>query len=354
MPFHIRLFTLAMACLSGVAVQAGTNDYGPPTGDGPVVVDIGFLLSNINAITDEEETFDFEGVLSMHWRDSRLAFDPAETGYDQLVYQGDYQFSEVFSGWWPQVFLANEAGRFDREGVMLRITPEGDVYYTEEIDAIAKSRLYLARYPFDRQEFAAIFEVLGLDKRRVVLRADESTSGIWDDQHHQVHVPQWGAPELVTGVVEYDPVYVDGHDKALTAYRVEVHIERNPWYTLRLVALPVMVFVFLSWSVFWMDRSSVGDRMDISFIGILTVVAYQIMFSESLPKISYITVLMSFLIISFLMMCATVLVNLRVSALDNSGRVAQGTRLDLRCRYIFPLGYVLASVAAGSYIYHTG
>ena len=49
-----------------------------------------------------------------------------------------------------------------------------------------------------------------------------------------------------------------------------------------------------------------GDRMDISFIGILTVVAYQIMFSADLPKVAYLTILMSFMIISFLTMSANV------------------------------------------------
>jgi hypothetical protein len=349
-----RLLLLVTVCLVAVGAQARNNLAGPPLGDGPVVIDIGFLLSSINAINEEDETYDFEGVLSMHWKDSRLAFDPAETGYDQLYYQGDYQFNEVFNGWWPQVFLANEAGRFDREGVMVRITPQGDVYYTEEIDAIAKSALALARYPFDRQELVAIFEVLGLNKDQVVLRSDQATSGIWNDDHHQVRVPQWGVPEISTSIVEYKPVYLDGRDVHLTAFRMQVDIEREYWYTLRLVALPVMVFVMMSWSVFWMERSSLGDRMDISFIGILTVVAYQIMFSESLPKISYITVLMSFMIISFLMMCTGIVINLRVAALDNSSRQVQGDRVDRICRVVFPVSYVLLTVLVGGYIYATG
>jgi hypothetical protein len=349
-----RLLLLALFCMLGNGAQAKDNVAGPPEGDGPVIVDIGFLLSNINAIYEEDETFDFEGVLSMHWKDPRLAFDPAETGYDQLYYQGDYEFSEVFNGWWPQVFLANEAGRFDREGVMLRITPEGDVYYTEEIDAIAKSSLALARYPFDEQQLVAIFEVLGLDKNQVVLRADDGTSGIWEDDHHQVRVPQWGPPQLSTSVVEYAPVYLDGGDEHVTAFRMQIDIKRDSLYTLRLVALPVVIFVFMSWSVFWMERSSLGDRMDVSFIGILTVVAYQIMFSASLPKISYITVLMSFMIISFLIMCCSIVINLWVAALDNTGRKAEGDRVDRLCRIFFPLAYVVLTVSVGSYIYRTG
>jgi hypothetical protein len=354
MLLYTKLLMLAVCCLLGLGAHASNNVAGPPSGDGPIVIDIGFLLSNINAIYEEDETYDFEGVLSMHWKDSRLAFDPAETGYDHLYYQGDYQFNEVFSGWWPQVFLANEAGRFDRGGVMVRITPEGDVYYTEEIDAIAKSSLALARYPFDQQELVAIFEVLGLNKEQVVLRADPKTSGIWKDAHHQVRVPQWGEPQISTSVVEYAPIYIDGGDVHLTAFKVQVDIEREYWYTLRLVALPVMVFVMMSWSVFWMERSSLGDRMDISFIGILTVVAYQIMFSESLPKISYITILMSFMIISFLMMCSSIVINLRVAALDNSSRQVQGDRIDRICRVLFPTAYFLLTTLVGGYIYVNG
>ena len=354
MPRYIRFLLMAIFCSLGFGAQASTNVAGPPLGEGPIVVDIGFLLSNINAIYEEDETFDFEGVLSMHWKDSRLAFDPVETGYDELYYQGSFQFNEVFSGWWPQIILANEAGRFDREGVMLRITPDGDVYYTEEIDAIAKSYLKLARYPFDRQQLVAIFEVLGLNKDQVSLRADDRNTGIWKDDHHEVKVPQWREPQLSTSVVEYMPVYLDGSDVHVKAFKVQVDIERNYWYTLRLVALPVMVFVMMSWSVFWMERSSLGDRMDISFIGILTVVAYQIMSSESLPKISYITVLMSFMIISFLMMCASIVINLRVAALDNSSRQVQGDRVDRLCRVLFPASYVLITGLVGGYIYLQG
>jgi hypothetical protein len=55
-----------------------------------------------------------------------------------------------------------------------------------------------------------------------------------------------------------------------------------------------MILIALSWAVFWMDRESLGDRMDISFIGILTVVAFQIVVSDQLPRISYFTIVSSF------------------------------------------------------------
>jgi hypothetical protein len=106
---------------------------------------------------------------------------------------------------------------------------------------------------------------------------------------------------------------------------------------LRIVVLPLTLLVMLSWSVFWMDLSSVGDRMDISFIGILTVVAYQIIISDHMPKIAYFTLMSVFLYSIYLMLAATIVVNLRVAHLDKSGRLAAGDRLDLRCRWLFPV-----------------
>lgn len=349
-----RYALLSILVLFCVSTQAKNNILGPPDSDGPVVVDIGFYLSNINFINEGDETFHFEGVLSMHWKDPRLAFDPSVTGYDDKYYQGYYQFNEVFTGWWPQVFLANEAGEFEQQGVMVRITPDGSVYYTEEIEAVAKSHFKLARYPFDRQQLAAIFEVLGFENDQVVLRVDPASSGMWEDDQHKVEIPQWYTPKLSSSIVEYQPRYLNGGDGSLSAFRVQFDVERNPRYTLRLVGLPVMIFVILSWSVFWMDRSSVGDRMDITFMGILTVVAYQIMFSGSLPKISYFTVLGSFMIISFITMCASVAVNLRVWVLDSRGLFENGDRLDRRSRYLFPITYVLSILFVGGSLYVAG
>ena len=110
---------------------------------------------------------------------------------------------------------------------------------------------------------------------------------------------------------------------------------------LRLVVLPLTLIVILSWSVFWMEHLSLGERMDVSFVGILTVVAYQILISEILPHISYVTLIHTFLSLSFFFMCLTVVVNLVVGVCDKNGNFALGDRIDLFCRWGFPSLYVV-------------
>ena len=89
----------------------------------------------------------------------------------------------------------------------------------------------------------------------------------------------------------------------------------------------------------WMETSSLADRISVSFIGILTAVAYQLVVTDIQPNISYMTLMHGFLNLSFFIMCATVLVNLRVGALDRKGMTEAGDRIDRRCRWMFPTLY---------------
>ena len=79
-------------------------------------------MCSSNEIDDEKETFEFAGVLTLRWHDKRQVFDPSAAGVDEKVYQGGYQFDEVFTGWFPQVVLVNESGLYETDGVVLRVS----------------------------------------------------------------------------------------------------------------------------------------------------------------------------------------------------------------------------------------
>lgn len=302
--------------------------------DGPAVVRAGFDLRDINQIDDEAETFEFEGVLTLEWRDARQAFDPATEGVREKLYQGAYQFNEVFTGWFPQVVLVNESGLYEKHGVLLRIRPDGSLRLVETVNATAKTDLDLRAFPFDRQRLEARFEVLGFDEEEVVLQAAEGGSALAPS----IRVPQWGVERVSTTTRSHRGSHA-GRRGVASHFVVRVDVERKSLFMVRLVIIPLFLIVVLSWSVFWMDQSSLGDRVSVSFIGILTVVAYQIVLSEILPRISYLTLMNGFLNMSFFVVCASVVVSLWVGSLDKRGQTAIGDRIDRRCRWIFPMLY---------------
>jgi hypothetical protein len=321
---------------------------GPPLDGGPAVVRASFYLRDINEIDDEAETFEFMGVLTLKWRDRRQAFDPAAAGVSEKVYQGAYQFNEVFDGWFPQVVLVNESGLYEKNGVVLRVRPDGTLILTETLNAVAEADLDLTRYPFDRQRLDAVFEVLGFDKDEVVLQPDSASTGPFSNENVAVWMPQWRLAGVSSSIQNRHTPYA-GSVGIASSFVVTMDVQRKAMFTLRLVCMPLILIVMLSWSVFWMDRSSLGDRINVSFIGILTVVAYQLVVSELLPRLSYVTFMNAFLNISFFVMVAGVVINLVVGALDKRGKFEAGDRIDYRCRWIFPIAYfglVLLSLGA--------
>lgn len=334
----LALLLTWICCTLPFAVRADAvtpNLLSPPPGDTPSVVWASFEFRDINSIDDESETFEFTGVMTLRWLDSRLAFDPAMVGASELIYQGGYQFNELAAGWYPQVVLTNESGLYEKSGVVLRVMPDGTSTLIETINAIAKSEFNMRKYPFDSQDLHTRFQVLGFGRDAVELRVEPNSGAV---MQAGVTVPQWSIKRAGMEIENRDVTY--GSLQTVTStFIASAYAKREAFYIVRLVGLPIIVIVLLSFSVFWMDRSSLGDRLSVSFIGILTGVAFQLVISDLLPRISYVTLIHGFLNLSFLAMCATVVVNLVVGAKDKRGSREAGDLIDLRCRWIFPLSY---------------
>ena len=84
---------LFLVVLMPVLAQPQDEEYlgGPPLGEVPLKVSIGFNLVNITDVSEKEETMDFEGAIYMFWKDRRWAHDPAEVGYAEGDFvPGDY------------------------------------------------------------------------------------------------------------------------------------------------------------------------------------------------------------------------------------------------------------------------
>ncbi|MEM7007734.1 MAG: hypothetical protein AAF462_01205 [Thermodesulfobacteriota bacterium] len=308
---------------------------GPPEQDGPVVVVAYFELHDINEIHDEVDTFEFSGVLTLTWRDPRQAFDPKITGVNEKIFQGNFQFAEVATRWYPQVFLVNEAGLYEINGITLRVLPDGMSTLIQTINATAEVRLDLQKFPFDKQRLDAIFELVGFDKNEVLLK---SVFDYTEPIKTLFPTPQWSVTNITQTASDFYSYY-SGALGVSSAFVVSVGVKRKPSYIVRLVIVPMIVIVILSFTVFWMDKSSLGDRLNVSFIGILTGFAYLLVTSDHLPKISYFTLVHGFLNISYITMCATVVINLIVGTLDKKGKREAGDRVDEVCRWVFPLAY---------------
>lgn len=306
----------------------------PPPSEGPLPVSVGFQLLDIISINDQAETFEFSGLLSVQWKDERQAFNPATEGVEEKFYQGNFQFNELSPGWYPEVALLNVAGHLDKGEPLFRIRSDGTCTLLTPVNATAKSPLKLRHYPFDHQNLRMVFAIPGYTQDELVIRPLEMTAL----DPAAIRIPQWNLRQTHSNQ-ETVPSTAPGVEGHTSSFVFQMDIQRQGIFVLRLVVGPLLLVVILSWSVFWMDHSSVGDRMSVSFVGLLTAVAYQIVLGDILPHISYLTPVNVFVNFSFIIMCASIVVNLIVGEFNRSNRSAEADKLDRRCRKIFPVVY---------------
>lgn len=345
--FRLLHLLFALACSATPLADAGTSDtdaqrviaLSPPGHDEPTDVLLDFALYDVNNIDGVSETFEFTGVLKLTWRDPRQAFDPDIEGVREKIYQGDHQFGEVVSLWYPQVVLLNQAGGYDITGVQLRIRSDGTLTLTQMITAVAETELDMRAFPFDAHRLEAVFVILGHTVEEVNLRSEHTAR----NDSKSIRIPGWSLDAIALSTQDY---FVGGANPVPAAI-LSIRAARKAVYIRRLITFPMFVIVLLSFSIFWMDKSSLADRNSISFIGVLTNVSFQQSVMSVTPPVSYITLLNAFLFISFLLVALTVPINLIVAHLDKKGRFDLGDKVDRQCRWLFPLVYFSLTAVIG-------
>ena len=347
-PFHLTrmaasLIVAMLFCGTARAFDAGMPN--PPAS--PTRVKCALLILDVIDIDDVNESLQVELSLLATWHDPRLAFDAATEGVDYKLFQGDYQFAELFHGWWPQFLIVNQVGQGETSAVTLRIFPDGTVTYGEQRNATLETPMSLHDYPFDTQRLQIFMVPFGNTAEEVVLEVDERYLGTTEDRvrhDSQVNVAGWDLQKLD---MEASQAHLAVGNGLRTFSRIvtTVQFQRRSWQLVWQMLFPMLVIVSMIWSIFWIDIESLADRLNVSFIGILTIVAYQFVVMDNMPRMSYLTFTDTLLLVSFVTMSATIPQSLFIHSLVRQGRQYDARVIDRVCRWSFPVAYALLVAA---------
>lgn len=342
------LLTALLAVLASPTAKA--IDAGMPNPPAqPTLVRCGLMILDVVGINDVEETFEAEIALFASWEDPRLAFDPEAEGTNQKIFQGDFQFAEMFTGWWPQLLIINQVGRGDTNAIKITITPEGEVTYLEQRNVLLETPMSLYDYPFDTQRLRAVMVPFGNTSDEVILEVDERYAEATNNyvrQEEGVNVAGWELRKLAMATDETELIR-GGDTRKFSRMVTTITLKRRNGQIIWNILFPLLVLVSMVWSIFWLDCDSLSDRLNISFIGVLTIVAYQFVVIDHMPRMSYLTFTDTLLLGSFLITTATILQSLFLGSLIRHGQRERADRIDWHCRWIFPLCYIL--MIAGQY-----
>ena len=132
---------------------------------------------------------------------------------------------------------------------------------------------------------------------------------------------------------------------------VNLEVERQSAYYLFKIILPIIFILAISWSVFWVRGSQLEAKVNITIVCLLSLIAYNFIIDEDLPKLSYLTFLDFFILLSYFytgiatILCVYSFVKKMTSGADISF-------VDLKARWIGPLSYFGILILTLVYFYN--
>jgi len=310
-----------------------------PNPAGPVIADLGLHIVELTKVDEVTNTFTIEGFMDLVWCDPRMAFE-AENGEEHggkilLKEKAQTLLDEI---WWPAVTFANQVNARNIENQELVLLSDGTIEYKEKFSAELEAHYDLKEFPFDRQKLEIEIESFAWHDDELIFKMNEEKIGFSND----FEIAEWHIENVESKIESVK----DLQDRAtFSEFLMEIEVVRKYDYYLWKIIIPLILLVIISWSVFWMIGDKLVDRMSISMTGILTIVAYQFIISDILPRVSYFTFMDTFLSISFLIMLLSVFENIIVNNLDLVEESAKAQKLDMLSRIAFPLLYFVSLIA---------
>lgn len=313
----------------------------PPHQGKPVAVSVGVYISNLDNIDQATETYKLSGYLSAKWTDPRLIFNPKELGVDYIAYKP----GEI---WEPYLTKVNAVDENQPNDVALDVKPDGTVQYSERFDVTLSGRFHFSLFPFDSQMLQMIIESFEYDKNQVIFLVDKQQSGWGEDEFLSLSEWQIRGFSISTSLREYVP---DKTEYSRVTFGLKV--KRNPEFYIWKILLPLLLIDIISWSVFWIDaKKDFGSQIGLGMTSLLTAIAYSFTISNILPRVAYLTLIDSFILLSYIfifsLICVVVLLHYFISFREQPDIALA---IQKKCRWIYPLGFVVVNLLVFAFLF---
>ena len=301
-------------------------------------------------IDTNAEFFSAEATLQAQWNDPRQIFDETTFGTDIIVFHGPAA-EEVLKNrvWWPNFDIDDSRGSRNIINQSLAIKSNGDIFYTERFSVEIMQDYNLHNFPFDEHQISfkiqpftsSLSNLISFTKYPSALPFQlEWEPSEWVVSSGAMNVTSSGCPESDDSENEECNL----RDYNDTAAMVEFTITRVPEHYLTNYVLPIMLIVLISTAVFFMGFESMhlGDRLSVSFTSVLTIVAFDFVASENLPKLWYSTGIDNVLTAAYIFLALNVLENVIASRLFLK-HPATSKRIDTVFRWLYPILFILTT-----------
>jgi len=290
-PEDVRSSMIAAYNLSRVINRSLTGydrKVRPNAGGPPVIVKIEFKVISFGEIKEANMEYSMDIFMRQWWNDPRfknnfskpfnMAADPTK-----LFWTPDTYFWNVKDAKYHFV---------TRENMRVKISPDGEVYYSTRITLTAQCDMDLRLYPMDTQNCPLVIESYAYTTADVDYRWKGG-----DDQGIEIVSAEMAQFDL-TGVKTRTKSQTNSKGSFASLKAVFTFRRRTESF-ISSIFVPAIVLVVLSWCCFFIPPTAVPARIALSITTILTSILLKGNVNRDMPKVSYMKAVDYFLLTSF-------------------------------------------------------
>ncbi len=291
--------------------------------DSPTKVEVEVFLLDIDDVDGASQSFDANVYYELRWNDPLLVKEDRSERRQPL-----------YDIWHPRIQLVNQKKVFKSFPEMVEITPSGEVTYRQRVYGSFSQPLELQEFPFDQQVFEIQLAAIGYNSKQVqlVVGPDSKIAKLFS-------LPDWNIINWKAESRSVSSSRGDDNIKDVIAFSVEA--TRRAGYYIGKVITPLFLILAMSWVVFWIDPRETGPQISVAITAMLTLIAYRFSIGTNLPKVEYMTRLDLFILWSSILVFSSLLQVVVTSTLAKSDRLIQAQKIDLLCRWLFPVIFIL-------------
>ncbi len=306
----------------------------PPTADGRIKATVALHVLNLSMISEVTERFQLTGYLLAQWRDPRLIYQA--TGLDDT-----YRIIAPDSIWRPQLVIINAVEPHRTDETSLQVAPDGLVSYVERFDALLTSTFHLKAFPFDAQKLEVIVHPFSDQQQSVAFVPSQLP--VWTATEFNTYssLESWRF-ESLTFNLSSAASQLGKH--AISEARFEITVERRYGFYLWKVFLPLLLMVIVSWSVFWFDPSEASSQVTIAVTTILTIIAFALAISLTLPRVPYLTFADGFFLTCYIFAFVTMVEVTVVHITYRNERHILTAKIRRTARWLVPTAFLVTNL----------
>lgn len=306
----------------------------PTTWGEPTEVKVSMFVIDVDEVDSAQQSFAASVYYEARWRSPFLVHEGPGPLHRRIT--------EV---WNPQLIIVNQQMAWYAFPEAVHIYPDGEVHYRQKVWARFSQPLELRDFPMDRQTLSihlVAASVLEEEVRIVPIQLEDgTTTGIAS----QLSLPDW---DVLSWNAEPTPYVAFEGEAGVPGFRMQIEVERRLPYWVMKVIFPLCLIVFMSWAPFWIDPEQVGTNIAIATTSFLTLVAYRFAIGVLVPHVSYITRMDRFILLSTLMVFASLVQTVANTRLVKKGKTELVRRMDSWSRVVYAV--VLAVIVVVAFV----